>query len=60
MISDLSSIFFLPYFRHTDFTVVIVDDGELIFSGQTFTVTVCANAQLIFPLSLWKYKYNLP
>ena len=30
-----------------DFTVIIVDDGELIFPGQTTAVTVCANEQLI-------------
>jgi len=51
MISDLSSLCY-PYFRHTDYTVIIVDDVELIFCGQRITVTVCANAQLIFPSSL--------
>ena len=52
MISDSSSVCFPPYFRHTDFTVIIVGDGDLIFFGPAITVTVCANAQLVFPLSL--------
>jgi len=43
---------FPPYFRHEDVTFFITDVGELIFSGQTIEVTVYANAQLIFPLSL--------
>jgi len=33
-------------------TSVIVDVVELIFSGETVEVTVCENAQLIFPLSV--------
>jgi hypothetical protein len=35
-----------------DFTFVIVDVEELIFTGQTVEVTVYENAQLIFPLAL--------
>jgi len=38
------------YFRHADFTVIITDVGELIFSGHTVKVTVYTNAQLISPL----------
>jgi hypothetical protein len=34
-----------------DFTSIIIDVGELIFSGQTDEVKVYANAHLIFPLS---------
>jgi len=41
MISDLSSLYFPPYFKHTDFTVIIVDDGELIFSSRTISDTIC-------------------
>jgi len=43
---------FPPQFRQADFTFIIIDLGDLIFSGQTFEVTVCGNAQLIFPLCL--------
>jgi len=33
-------------------TSIIIDVVELIFSGVTVEVTVCENAQLIFPLSV--------
>jgi len=44
-------MFFLHTLEFADFTSIIIDDGELIFSGETVEVTVCENAQLIFPLS---------
>jgi len=43
---------FPPYFRHADFTFLIVDVGEVIFSGLKIEVTVYADAQIIFPLCL--------
>jgi hypothetical protein len=44
-------MFFLHTLGFADFTFIIIDIGELIFSGETVEVTVCENAQLIFPLS---------
>jgi len=44
-------MFFLHTLEFADFTSIIIDVGELIFSGETDEVTVCENAQLIFPLS---------
>ena len=38
------------YFRLMDFTFIIIDVGELIFSGHTIKVTLYTNVQLIFPL----------
>ena len=35
------------------------DVEVLVFSGQTIDVTVCENAQLIFPLSLLEMKIEL-
>jgi len=35
-----------------NFTSIIIDVGELIFSGETVEVTVTEKAQSIFPLSL--------
>jgi hypothetical protein len=46
MISDSINLCFLRTLN-MDFTAIIVDDGKLIFSGQTVTVTICANEQLI-------------
>ena len=45
-------MFFLHTLDFADFTFIIIDVEELIFSGETVEVTVCENAQLIFPLSL--------
>ena len=45
-------MFFLHTLAFADVTSIIIDVVELIFSGETFEVTVCENAQLIFPLSL--------
>jgi len=44
-------MFFLHTLEFADFTSIIIDVGELIFSGETVEVTVCENSQLIFPLS---------
>jgi hypothetical protein len=38
--------------RLADFTLIIIDVGDGIVSGQTTEVTVYENVQLIFPLSL--------
>ena len=43
---------FLHTLEFADFTSIIIDVVELIFSGETVEVTVCENAQLIFPLSV--------
>jgi len=45
-------MFFLQTLAFADVNSIIIDFVELIFSGETFEVTVCENAQLIFPLSL--------
>jgi len=45
-------MFFLHILEFADFTSIIIDVVEVIFSGETVEVTVCENAQLIFPLSL--------
>jgi len=45
-------MFFLHTLDFADFTSVTIDVGELIFSGETVEVTVCQNAQSVFPLSL--------
>jgi len=45
-------MFFFHTLDFADCTFIIIDVGELIFSGETVEVTVCENAQLIFPLSL--------
>jgi hypothetical protein len=45
-------MFFLHILDFADFTFIIIDVGELIFSGETVEVTVCENGQLIFPLYL--------
>jgi len=41
-------MFFLYTSEFADFTSIIIDVAELIFSGETVEVTVCENAQLIF------------
>ena len=41
---------FPSQFWHVDFTFIIIDVGELIFSAQTYEVTVYENEQLIFPM----------
>jgi len=43
---------FLRFANFADFTSIIIDVVELIFSGETVEVTVCENAQLIFPFSV--------
>jgi len=45
-------MFFLHTLDFADFTCIIIDVGELILCGETVEVTVCENAQLIFPFSL--------
>jgi len=45
-------MFFLHSLAFADFTSIVIYVVELIFSGETVEVTVCENAQLIFPLSL--------
>jgi len=40
---------FPTYLRCADFTFIVTDVGVLIFSGQTFEVTVYEDLQLIFP-----------
>ena len=45
-------MFFLHTLAFADFTFNIIYVVELILSGETVEVTVCENAQLIFPLSL--------
>jgi hypothetical protein len=53
MITHLISLCFSSILLDfADFTFIILDVEELIFSGETVEVTVCENAQLIFPLSL--------
>jgi hypothetical protein len=44
-------MFSLHTLDFADFTYIIIDVGELIFSGETVEVTVCENEQLIFTLS---------
>jgi len=51
-----------PNLAHRDFTFIIIDVGELIFSGQTFEVTVYENARLMvqaFACVEIKELYNL-
>ena len=45
-------MFFLHTLDFADFTFIIIDVVELSFCGETVEVTVCENAQLIFPLCL--------
>jgi hypothetical protein len=45
-------MFFLHTLGFADFTFIILDVGEPIFSGETVEATVCENAQLIFPVYL--------
>jgi hypothetical protein len=47
-------LFFLYALDFADFSFIIIDVGELIFSGEAIEVTVCENSQLIFPLSVYK------
>jgi hypothetical protein len=46
-------MFFLHTIDFADFTFIIIDVGELIFSGERVEVTVCENAQLIFTCLFW-------
>jgi hypothetical protein len=39
-----------PYFGYKNFSFIITEVGELIFSGHTIKVTVDANTQLFSPL----------
>jgi hypothetical protein len=52
-------MFFLHNLDFADFTFIIIDVGELIVCGETFAVTVCENAQLIFPLCIFRNKTEL-
>jgi len=52
-ISPIEVVYVFPQqIRQADFTFIIIDFGEMIFFGETVEITVCGNAQLVFPLCL--------